>query len=63
MSPVNESDFDPQSRKNVVLLEESLAVESPTAVAMRQMSGMASWSAGTRPPGTSQGSNFGPLSR
>ena len=32
--------FDPQNRKNVVLLEESFAVESPTAVAMRQMRGL-----------------------
>ena len=43
--------FDPQSRKNVVLLEEAFEVESPTARAMRQMSGMTS--AVTRPPGAS----------
>lgn len=40
--------FDPQHRKNVVLLEESFVVESPTAAAMRQMQGMASWSQGSR---------------
>ena len=45
--------FDPQHRKNVVLLEENVQVESPTAAAMRQFSGMASgWSGATRPPGT-----------
>lgn len=32
--------FDPQNRKNVVLLEESFAVESPTAAAMRQFGGL-----------------------
>jgi hypothetical protein len=40
--------FDPQSRKNVVLLEESFAVESPTAAMMRQFGGM---SAATKGPG------------
>ena len=35
--------FDPQNRKNVVLLEESFVVESPTAAAMRQVSGMRTW--------------------
>lgn len=43
--------FDPQSRKNVVLLEEAFQVESSTAVAMRQMSSLTS--AATRPPGAS----------
>ena len=37
--------FDPQHRRNVVLLEENMYVESPTAAAMRQMTGaMRSWS-------------------
>ena len=40
--------FDPQNRKNVVLLEEAFQVESSTAAAMRSLSGM---SAATRPPG------------
>ena len=42
--------FDPQDRKNVVLLEENFQVESSTAQAMRQLSGMTS--AMQRPPGT-----------
>jgi hypothetical protein len=40
--------FDPQSRKNVVLLEENFQVESSTAQAMRMLGGM---SAATRGPG------------
>ena len=40
--------FDPQSRKNVVLLEQNFQVESPTAQAMRMLGGM---SAATRGPG------------
>jgi hypothetical protein len=42
--------FDPQNRKNVVLLEQNVQVESPTAAAMRSMRGLTS--AATRPPGT-----------
>ena len=42
--------FDPQNRKNVVLLEESFKVESATSQAMRMMGGM---SAATRGPGAS----------
>jgi hypothetical protein len=44
--------FDPQNRKNVVLLAESFVVESPTAAAMRQLSGFTSGFA-ARPPGAS----------
>ena len=43
--------FDPQHRKNVVLLEQNIQVESPTAAAMRQVSGVASSMGMTRPPG------------
>jgi hypothetical protein len=46
--------FDPQNRKNVVLLEESFVVESPTAAAMRRMSGLTSSIGATRPPGAGQ---------
>ena len=45
--------FDPQNRKNVILLEESFVVESSTAAAMRQMGGFASSFGATRPPGAS----------
>lgn len=44
--------FDPQHRKNVVLLEQNVQVESPTAAALRQFSGFASSMGATPPLGT-----------
>jgi hypothetical protein len=43
--------FDPQSRKNVVLLEQNVQVESPTAAVMKQMQGMPTIYGAPRPPG------------
>jgi hypothetical protein len=43
--------FDPQNRKNVVLLAENIQVESQTAAMMRSFGGFTS--SATRPPGAS----------
>jgi hypothetical protein len=45
--------FDPQHRKNVVLLEGNVQVQSPTAAAMSQMQGFATQFGAPKPPESS----------
>jgi hypothetical protein len=42
--------FDPQHRKNVVLMDQNVQVESPTAATMRQMQGFATQFGAPKPP-------------